>query len=138
MYELDFTSDSSTLVTCGDDKKFKLWSTSTWSQIAGGDFDTGQKIYSCKFHQNGELIIGQESGYVSRVSSSDYTTITSNISYGTNIACVDVRWGTTTYIAADRNSKGYTSLSTSEIYDDSNTLRACAYSRTLDYFVFSG
>ena len=83
-------------------------------------------------------MLGQEGGYVSIISSTDYTTINSNTSYGGNIEDVDVRWGTSTYLAANRNSKGFTTLSLTEIYDDSGELKTCSYSRTLEYFVFSG
>ena len=112
VYEIDFSEDSSMLLTCGDDKAFRLWSTSTWTALPGGNYDTGNKIFSCKFTSDNSIVLGQEGGEVEFVSSADYTSTVSTIDYGNNVEEVSVRYGTNTYIIADRNNRAYTSLST--------------------------
>ena len=98
------------MVSCGDDDEFKIWETTTWGSVPGG-FDVDEKATSCKFTSDDSIVVGDQNGDVIFVSVADYTTGNS-VNYGSNVGEVSVRYGTHTYIVADRNSKGYTSLST--------------------------
>ena len=44
VHGINFNSDGTKMLTCGDDQKFKVWSTSTLLStptMIGGDFDVG-------------------------------------------------------------------------------------------------
>lgn len=54
VYDVDFNMNGSKMVTCGDDKKFRVWNISTLAfltstpPIIGGEFDCGEVVLSCK------------------------------------------------------------------------------------------
>lgn len=54
VYDIDFNMDGTKMVTCGDDKTFKVWNISTSAfltstpPLLGGGFDCGEVVLSCK------------------------------------------------------------------------------------------
>ena len=71
VYDIDFYDDS-TLVTCGDDQKFKIWDpTAGWSNqhTSSGH---GDVVWQCKFNSNGKVGIGLSPGTI-RIYDSSYS-----------------------------------------------------------------
>ena len=139
VYSVDWTSDSSKLLACGENKKFQVWETTNYNQI-GGNFDVGEIIWSCRFTSDDSVAVGLENGQV-RIYSSTYTnsviqTFTPSSSSKTlSLQCED---GTYNFIAAHENGKGYVTNDTNPLISDSNAMRAAAYSKTGDYFMVGG
>ena len=113
VYEVDFSYDSTKLLTCGDDKKMRVWSISGWSQT--GFKSHSKKVYTCKFASDDYVGVGQENGEVV-VYRDDFTTQDSSVGYGgDDVLDIDFRHGTHKYIMAYENDRGYASPSTSSI-----------------------
>ena len=73
VHDIDFTSDSTKMITCGDDKKFKVWDTSSWSNIHSSS-DLGQDIWKCTYAYNDYFAIGLDPGPV-RVYDTSYSVV---------------------------------------------------------------
>lgn len=64
---INFNQDGSKMVTCGDDQKFKIWDSTTLlttPTIIGGNFNVGQKIWSCEFSYDEYVLLGCENNFV--------------------------------------------------------------------------
>ena len=60
--DLDFSPDSSTLITCGADNQFKIW------LVPGMTEDDGQShsnnVYQCRYSYDGWIYVGSDNGNV--------------------------------------------------------------------------
>lgn len=62
VHDIDFLEDSSRMITCGDDKKFRVWNpTSSWSQTHSSS-DLGQVIWQCRYAHDGRIALGMDDG----------------------------------------------------------------------------
>lgn len=63
VHDIDFLQDSSKMITCGEDRKFKVWDTSSWSKTYESE-DLGQVVWSCTYASDGFAGVGLNSGEV--------------------------------------------------------------------------
>ena len=74
---IDFNSDGSKMVTCGDDKKFRVWNmTPATPTVIGGGFDVGEVALSCTFSHDEYVAVGIIGNVVKRYSPSTYASST--------------------------------------------------------------
>ena len=138
VHDIDFLLDSSRMLTCGEDRKFKVWDpASAWGNTYESS-DLGQTVWSCAYAYDGYVGVGLNSGEV-RVYNSEFSSYTSytpgsaGIPYG-----LDFKYGTHTFILGSGNTKGYTSESTSDIIDTQGIIYVAKYARSAKFFIFSG
>ena len=64
VHDIDFLEDSSRMITCGDDKRFKVWNpSSAWANTYSSS-DLGQVLWKCTYAHNGYVAIGLDPGQV--------------------------------------------------------------------------
>ena len=138
VHDIDFLEDSSRMITCGDDKKFKVWNpSSSWSKTHQSS-DLGDVIWKCVYAHDGSVAIGLDPGPV-RIynpafsSFSTWSPSSSGKPYG-----VDFKYGTHDFIMGSDNSKGYTSGDSSPLFSTSGIIWVAKYARTNEYFMYAG
>lgn len=79
VYDIDFNMEGTKMVTCGDDKKFRVWNSSASTFFTstppslGGGFDCGEVVMSCKLSYEDDVLIGVNSINRVRVYSPPYS-----------------------------------------------------------------
>ena len=125
------------MMTCGDDKRYRKWSTSTWTQTYQSG-DLSQVLWKCTYASEGSYAIGLDPGQVRIYNSanslqSTYSPSASGKPYG-----VDFKYGTLDFIMGSDNSKAYTSASSSPILSGGGIFHEAKYARTTEYFMYAG
>ena len=66
IHGIDFSYDGTLMLTCGEDQTFKVWNISginlatTNPPRIGGNFGTGNVVWSCKFSSTNHVLVGNE------------------------------------------------------------------------------
>lgn len=88
VYDVDFSYDGTKMLTCGDDNKFKVWDISATNirtgipSVIGGGFNTGNKIWSCKFSFDDYVLVGCDTNLVTVYGPGFGNTVYSNNAHG--------------------------------------------------------
>lgn len=125
---LDFSLDGGKMVTCGDDKKFKVWDISSGGvpTLIGGNFDTGQVIWSCKFSFDNYVMIGNSNNEVRIYGPNFGNTIFSQKSFTNSGNAENIDFyhcDKSRFIMGSSNTRGYGSNSTNEFLTTTSHIR---------------
>ena len=78
-HDIDFSNDGTLMLTCGDDRTFKVWNISginlatTAPPMIGGGFSTGVSLMVCKFSMSNIILTGNTNNDDHKVYPSNFT-----------------------------------------------------------------
>lgn len=148
VYGIDINVNGTKMLTCGDDKTFKVWNISTSAILTstppylGGGFDAGEVVMSCKFSSQDYVIIGLNSVNKVKVYTTSYNTSTALIDKTFTPAgkALDINFyqcSNNNFIMGSDNGELYSSNSTSSFAStDTSHVHIALVDRTNQFFAF--